>query len=293
MTAGATDRRGRRWRLAGNDRAAPSPRSGRHQREAEQGLGLLGRLGLAGRTGFYVVLTGITIRIALFGGASSKQADAHGALSLVSRPLVGKMAIAAVALGFILFGIGRLVGAVQDGSVSVGRRLMTALQGLFYLGLAYVPASYLAGNHQTGSQQEQQKTTARLLAMPGGREIVFALGVIMVIVCVQQIRGALVQNFRDGLALDHAPRLVRRLAGTFGTVGITARALVFMPIGVFLMISAVQFNPGKSYGTDAELLRLSGYTWGIAILTAVAAGLSVFVMFSAIETRYREVVSAR
>ena len=275
------------------DRGDGAAVPGSHEDEATRGLGLLGRLGLAGRTGFYVVLTGIVIRIALFGGAAGKQADAHGALSLVSRPLIGKMAIAAVALGFVLFGVGRLIGSVTDDSVSASRRVLTALQGLFYLVLSYVPASYLAGNHQTGSQQEQQKTTARLLGLPAGREIVFAVGVILIVVCVQQIHGALVQNFRDGLALERAPAVVRRLAGTAGAVGITSRALVFMPVGVFLMISAVQYNPGKSYGTDAELLRLSGYAWGVAVLCAVAAGLAVFVVFSAIETRYREVVSAR
>ena len=270
-----------------------SPGSGQPAEEAARGLSLLGRLGLAGRTGFYVLLTGITIQIALLGGRSSRQADAHGALALVSRPLIGKMAIAAVGLGFVLFGIGRLTGAVKDDSVSRSRRVLTALQGLFYLALAYVPVSYLAGNHMTGSQQEQQKTTARLLGLPGGQEIVFAVGVILIGVCVQQIRGALRQDFRDGLNMDRAPHFLRSVAGTAGLVGISARALVFMPVGVFLMISAVQFNPGKSYGTDAELLRLSGYKWGIAVLSIVAAGLAVFVVFSAIETRYREVISSR
>lgn len=266
---------------------------GRTGREATRGLSLLGRLGLAGRTGFYVILTGITIQIAVLGGRSKRQADAHGALALVSRPLIGKMAIAAVALGFVLFGVGRLVGAVRDDSVSKGRRVLTALQGLFYLGLAYVPASYLAGDYATGSQQQQQKTTAELLGLPGGQIIVFGVGIILLAVCAQQIRGALRQDFRDGLDLDRAPGPVRSLAAAAGVVGITARALVFMPVGIFLMVSAVQFNPGRSYGTDAELLRLSGYTWGVAVLAAVAGGLAVFVVFSGIETGYRKVVSSK
>ncbi|MDA8284681.1 MAG: hypothetical protein M0Z42_15635 [Actinomycetota bacterium] len=54
-----------------------------------------------------------------------------------------------------------------------------------------------------------------------------------------------------------------------GVVGITARALVFLPIGIFLIISAVQHHSGDSYATDAELLRLSGHDWGIAVIAAV------------------------
>ncbi|HET9731056.1 MAG TPA: DUF1206 domain-containing protein [Acidimicrobiales bacterium] len=263
------------------------------QGQAERGLSLLGRLGLAGRTGFYVILTALTVRIAVLGGRSGRQADAHGALALISRPLIGKVAIGAVAAGFFLFGVGRLVGAVKDDSVSFGRRALTAIQGLFYLALAYVPASFLAGNHQTGSQQQQQRTTARVLGIPGGKIILVAGGLILIGVCVQQIRGAARQDFRDGLDLGKAPSPVRAVAGTAGVVGITARALVFLPVGIFLIVAALQADPSRSYGTDAELLALSGHAWGIAVLVAVAAGLAVFVVFSAIETGYRRVISAR
>jgi hypothetical protein len=261
--------------------------------KAEKGLSLLGRLGLAGRTGFYLILTGITIRIALLGGPSSHQADAQGALTLVSRPTIGKVAIGAVALGFILFGVDRLIGSVKDTSVSRGRRIMTALQGLFYVALAYVPSSFLAGNRQVGSQQGQQDATAKLLRLPGGRAIVIGLGVVMIAVCAQQIRGAAKQDFRDGLDLDRAHPIVRRLVGAVGVLGITARALVFLPIGIFLIISAILYDPDKSYGTDSELLRLSGHRWGLVVLALVALGLAVFVVFSAIETRYRKVISAK
>lgn len=263
------------------------------QERAEKGLSLLGRLGLAGRTGFYLILTALTVRIAMLGGRSGHQADAHGALAVVSRPLIGKVAIGAVAGGFFLFGVGRLVGAVQDDSVSVVRRVLTALQGLFYLALTYVPASYLAGNYQTGSQQQQEKTTAQVLGIPGGRVILVGVGVVLVAVCVQQIRGALVRDFRDGLDLSSAPRPVKVLAKISGVVGITSRALVFLPVGIFLMIAALQADPAHSYGTDAELLALSGHPWGIAVLAAVAAGLATFVVFSGVETRYRKVISAK
>ena len=260
---------------------------------AEKGLSVLGRLGLVGRTGFYLILTGLTVRIAMLGGRSGQQANAHGALAIVSKPMLGKLAIGAVALGFLLFGIGRLVGAVEDATVSTTRRVLTALQGLFYVALAYVPCSYLAGNNQTGSQQQQEKTTARVLGLPGGRVILVVVGIILLAVCAQQIRGAVRMDFRDGLDMSRASRLVRKVADASGVVGITARALVFLPIGIFVMISAFESNPGKSYGTDGELLALSGHAWGVAVIAVVAAGLAVFVVYSALEARYREVVSAK
>jgi hypothetical protein len=261
--------------------------------EPEKGLGLLGRVGLAGRTVFYAILTALAIRIALLGRAGRHEADANGALGLVSRPLLGQAAIAAVALGFFMFGIDRLIGAWRDHTVSTARRWMTAIEGVFYLVLSYVPAAFLAGNHRVGSQKQQQKTTSELLNVPGGRWLVGLLGIIVLAVCTVQIYGATRHQFRDGLDLRKAPRVIRRFVDQAGAIGITARALVFLPIGVFLIIAAIQASPGHSEGTDGELLILSHYSWGVAVLAAVAAGLAVFVVFSAIETRYRRVVSAR
>jgi hypothetical protein len=272
---------------------AKSKARNRDKKEAERTLSVAGRLGLAARTAFYLILVGLTIRIAVMGGSSGRQANAHGALALISGPLVGKIAIGAVALGFVLFGAGRLVGAAQDTSVSWTHRILTVLQGLFYVALAYVPASYLEGHRQSGSQQQQEQTTAKLLGLPGGRAAVIILGIIVLLVCAQQIRGALERDFEEGLDTRDAPPFLRRLAEIGGVVGIIARALVFAPVGVFLIVSAVEHNPSKSYGTDAELLHLSGHTWGLALLAVVATGLAVFVAYSAIETRYRRVISAR
>jgi hypothetical protein len=265
----------------------------RRASRAEQGLSIAGRVGLAGRTGFYVILTALTVRIALLGGHAGQEADAHGALAIVSRPLLGKVAIGAVAAGFFLLGVGRLVGAWQEHEEQTSKRVLTTVQGVFYMFLSSVPAAYLAGNSQTGSQGQQQRDTAEVLGLPGGRAILLVAGAIFILVCVQQIRGAVRRDFADGLDLTGAPRPVRSIAGKAGLVGITARALVFLPIGVFLIIAAIKVDPARSYGTDGELLSLSGHTWGLAVLAVVAAGLATFVVFSAIETRYRTVISAR
>ncbi|HLI23870.1 MAG TPA: DUF1206 domain-containing protein, partial [Acidimicrobiales bacterium] len=247
--------------------------------------------GLAGRTVFYLVVTVLTARIAALGGGSSPQDNAHGALQIISSSLIGKIGIGVVAVGFALFGLGRLVGSFRAGDVGKGRRAQTALQGLFYCVLAYIPASFLAGNHAAGSEQEQHKTAAELLGFPGGRELVVAIGVVVLVVCASQIRTAVSRNFEDGMELGKAPAVVRRLVKVAGQVGIASRAMVFVPIGVFFMVSGVDRSPKQAKGLDGELLALSGHWWGVALLALVACGLGVFVVYSGLEARYRQVVA--
>ncbi|MHB1533678.1 MAG: DUF1206 domain-containing protein [Acidimicrobiales bacterium] len=280
-----------------NHGIAPADTSGptrQHDADAaRRSLGVAGRVGLAGRTVFYLVLAGLTARIAAVGGPTGRQANTHGALAIVGGSLMGSVAIAIVAAGFVAFGAGRILGAWWDSSVSRWRRLTTALQGLSYLVLAYEPAAYLAGKHQTGSEQQQQRTARDLLTLPAGRELVAAVGGVFVVVCMYQIRTALSQDFADGLRLDEAPGWVRRAVRVAGTVGIFSRAIVFLPVGVFFVVAAVQFDPHHARGIDAELLLLSGHAWGVALLALISLGLGIFALYSGLECRYREIVAGR
>jgi hypothetical protein len=118
---------------------------------------------------------------------------------------------------------------------------------------------------------------------------VAAVGVVVVVVCAWQIRTALTRGFDDGLEVPPRPTWLQRATTVVGVVGIAARALVFVPVGVFLIVAAVQENPRHADGLDAELARLAREAWGPALLALVALGLLVFAAYSALEARYRDV----
>lgn len=246
-------------------------------------------MGLVARTVFYLLLVYLVVQVAADGGRGGRQANAHGALTLIARNAVGEAVLVAAAAGFLVFGVVRVVGAVRDQQVEVWRRLTTALQGLFYVALAWVPMSFVMGRRQTGSEQQQHAETAAVLSWPLGRELVAAVGVIVVAVCGWQIRTALTRSFDDGLDLRGQPRRWKRAVSIVGAVGIAARAVVFVPIGVFLVVAAVQADPRHADGLDAELARMAQHAWGPAVLALVAVGLLVFAAYSGIEARFRDV----
>lgn len=253
----------------------------------------IGRLGFVARGVFYAVLAYLVVRIALLhgdggGAAGSGQADAQGALSLVARTVLGKGALAVASLGFLLLGVVRLVAAVRDRRPGRWRRLTVAGQGLLYLALAAVPARYLAGQHSTGSERQQHTTARQLLGLPGGAAIVVIAGVAVVLVCAWQVRGVLRRDFVDGLSLGHSSGWVRRLTVVVGAVGITGRALVFVPVGCFLVVAGLTYDPRRARGLDGEVLLLSGHLWGRLLLGAVSLALAAFAVYSLLEARYRD-----
>ncbi|MBV9293257.1 MAG: DUF1206 domain-containing protein [Frankiales bacterium] len=273
----------------------PAPVAGRARKVAgalggSRSARIAARAGLATRAAFYLLLAGIVLDVAFAGGATGTQANANGALTTIAKDPVGRVAIGAAAFGFLALGLVRIAGAIRDRDADRGQRLRTLAQGLFYGVLTWVPLSFLLGSRETGSEQAQHSETSTVLSWPGGRLLVAVVGLVVIGVCAYQIKCAVNQDFTDGMNLRAAPRSVRRLVDVAGTVGIAARALVFVPIGVLLLVAAAAADPAHAKGLDAELATLARQSWwGPAVLVLVAAGLVVFACYAALEARYRRV----
>jgi hypothetical protein len=244
-------------------------------------------LGLAGRGGFYLLLAYLTTRLAVFGSAP-QQANASGALATVTKPVAGRIVVGAVAVGLLSFGVESLVAGWRDRGGGRRRRVLSGLRGFFYICLAYVPVSYLYGNHEVGSEQQQRRSTGKLLGLAAGRELVAALGVVVVVVCGWQIYSAWRDDPVDRVDLSGQPPWLERTVRVTAGVGIVARAATVLPVGVFLVVAAIQFDPNHAKGLDGELASLGRNPWGRALLVVIAAGLLVFAVFSLLEARYRD-----
>jgi hypothetical protein len=273
--------------LAGLTRITGAVRSAHRSTSADR----IARAGLVARGLFYVVLAYLVARIAVLGGQGSKQADTNGALQLISGTVVGRIAVGAAAVGLLGFGAMRLGAGWLDRDADRSDRVITMLQGLLYLGLAYIPASFLFGDHSTGTEHQQHSNAARLLGFPGGQVLVVVAGLVVIGMLGWQIRTAVTGDYEDTMKLAGASRLMKRAVHVVGRLGIVARALVFMPVGVFLIVAGIEYDPAHADGLDGELLALSHHAWGLAVISVAALGLALFATYSLLEARYRDVTA--
>ena len=253
----------------------------------------LARLGIIARTVLYVLLTYLTVQVALQGNSArgGQQANAHGALSEVSKTPFGKALVVAAAVGFAAFAVARFLSAYADRDTGFWRRLSSAGSGLFYVGMAVATASYALGHTSTGSEQSHQHATARFLSLPAGREIVAAIGVVVVAVSLWQMRVAVSKDYDDGWCVDEMPSWLRRSMPAVAITGLVGRAAVFVPVGALLVAAAVTFDPKEAKGLDALLLTLAGSRLGLAVLALIGLGFAMFCVYSAVESRYRDIQS--
>jgi type IV secretory pathway VirB2 component (pilin) len=81
----------------------------------------------------------------------------------------------------------------------------------------------------------------------------------------------------------------RRAVKWLGTVGTSARGVVFALVGILVIDAAVTHNAAKSGGVDKALLTLRDQPFGPVLLGLAAVGLVIFGIYGLCEARWEKV----
>ena len=265
-----------------------------HVREAARSRWTRGlaRWGLVSKGVLYVLVGVIAVEVSV--GGADRLEDRSGALSGVAGHWLGKILVAAVAVGLLGYAAWRFVEFVLgrslegDDESSWIKRIGFLARGFWYLGLFGVAVSALVGANEGGSRNED-RFTARVLEWPAGRWMVGAVGAGVVGAGLFNLFRGVTGRFRKDLKLRKMGELEDRAFTAVGVVGHLARALVFSLIGFFLVRAAYQYDPKETVGLDGALAHIVRQDYGDTLLGFVAAGLLAYGLYCLVEARYREV----
>jgi Domain of Unknown Function (DUF1206) len=254
-------------------------------------LGLLARAGFAARGALYVIIGGIAIGIAF--GHSDHQADSAGAVRLVAGTPAGLVALWLLAAGFIGLVLWRLseaaYGATGPGGQKAGARLAALAKAVIYGFLAFSILKFALGVGAPASgNQQSTDLTATALHHPGGRVVVVAVGLGLLVGGAYIAYQAWRKRFLRQLDLTGASAATRRTVTRLGQAGGIARGAVFAAAGVFLTVAGVKAQPNQAKGADATLRAFAATPLGPWLLVVVAAGLVTFGLFSCCEARWHK-----
>ena len=247
----------------------------------------LARAGFVARGLIYLIVGVLALELALgVGGTTTNQ---QGALRTIARQSFGTVLLGIVAVALFGYALWRLVHAALGGgpeSSDNGLERVGALgSGIVYGAIGVLAIEILAGS--SSSSGGAPKATAGVLAWPGGVVLVVIAGLVMFAVGVYQGHRGVTHDFLKDSRTEQMSPKVRRAVKWLGTVGHLARMVVFGMIGVFLIVSAVDYNPGKAVGLDGALAKLAQSSPGPLLLGIVAAGLIAFAVYSFSDARYR------
>jgi hypothetical protein len=243
-----------------------------------RGFLTLTRLGFAARGIMYLLVAWLALRV-------GRAEDAGGALAYIAAGR-GHLLLAAMAAGFLAYGLWRLADAAFDlegrggEAQALGVRAVAAGSGLVHLGLAFASAKLAFGyGHGGGSSRKAEMASGIALHLPGGKLLLFAAAAVLLAAGIAQFVKAGRRRFLRHLA----PRARDRWwVIAAGCAGYAARGAVFVTAAWLALRAGLDRSPGEAGGLGDALKALPP-----AVETAVAGGLALFGIYCLIECWYR------
>lgn len=267
--------------------------SSQNARHASKGVEWLARLGYSAK-GLVYVIVGVLAAMAAFGGGG-RTTGTKGAISKIDSEPFGQILLAIMALGLLGYVVWRLVQAFKDpehigsGAGALIKRAAFVISGLIYGTLAVYTVSLLIGSSSGGGGSSKDSMTARLMSHPGGIWAVAAIGAIIIGVGVAQFLRAYKKKFQKAWSTGHMRPAELTWATRIARFGLSARGVVFLMTGGFLVIAAWQTNPSKATGLNGALDTLASQSYGQWLLGIMALGLICYGLYCFINAVYRRI----
>ena len=256
---------------------------------ASTGGAVVARAGLVARGVIYLLIGWVALMLAT--GRSNQEADQRGALqTLAGKPAGGAM-LWALAIGFAAYALWRFseaIRGVHGEGKKAGPRVASAFRGFVYAFFAVTTVAVLHGSKSSQATRQQDATT-RIMQHSGGRWAIGIVGACVLIAGLGLAIGGLRRTFAKKLNTAQMSERTRRIVLTLGTIGTTARGLVFALAGGLVVEAARNYDPAKARGLDEALRTLRDQHYGAALLGLMALGLIVFGLYGLCEARWRRV----
>jgi hypothetical protein len=255
----------------------------------------LARVGYAAKGVVYLVIGILAAQLVI--GQGGAATDQRGALHAIYEQPFGKVLLAIVAIGLLLFTVWSFLQAFLDtehkgrDAKGVVSRIGYAITGVSYGLLGWGALQLVMGTGTGGksSTASTQTWTAKLLAQPFGVPLVTLIGLIVIGLACFMFYRAYSANFESHFSYAELRGDVRKWAMTAGRLGHAALGVDLLIVGIFLVVAALQHNPKDAKGLDGALQTLLHQPFGPVLLAIVAIGLACYGVYSFVEARYRRV----
>lgn len=255
----------------------------------------LARLGYAIKGVVYLVIGGLAVQLAI--GQGGRATDQRGAIQTIASLPFGQFLLVIVTVGLVGFALWCFIQAIFDtegkghDAKGIISRIGYAIIGIGYGSLAFAAYQVVAGAGSTGksSTTQTQDWTGRLLLYPFGVALVVILGLVVLGIAGYLLYKAYSANFQRRLNFTGVDAQLRKWLVYLGRFGYAALGVVFIIVGFFLIVAAIQHNPSKAEGLDSVLKTLAHQPFGAVLLAIVALGLIAYGVYSFVEARYRRV----
>lgn len=238
------------------------------------------RAGYAVSGGLHVIL-GVIIAQIPFG--QGQEADQSSALSSVGESTFGGVALWVAVVAFVALATWQAADAIRGSDAA--DRGKAAGKAVLYLALAFTAGSVVMGSSGESGDSQAQGFAATLMGMPGGRLIVGALGLAVIVGAGFHAWKGWTQKFREDLRAPSGSELSTAVTAT-GTVGYIAKGVALGVVGFLFVFAAGTADADKAQGLDGAVESLLGAPGGPVFVVLVGLGFAAYGLYSFARARY-------
>ena len=255
----------------------------------------LARLGYAVKGVVYFLIGLLAFQAAI--GLGGQTTGMQGVLkALYERPF-GQITLTLTAIGLIGYSLWRLTQAWLDPDHQDSQRPQRLVQrggyvvsALIYGYVALEAVKLVFGF--VGSETEQDASefwTARLMAQPFGPWLVALVGFAIVATGLFQFAHGITARFRDELDLYKMTLAQRKWAIRSGRFGYSARAIIYIITGGFMVWAGIRFDPNEAVGTAEAMDKIAQQPFGAWLLAFMGLGFMAYATFAMMQSRFRRI----
>lgn len=276
---------------AGEPDESNKEKADRAAKKASPVVQAVARVGYVAKGVVYATVGVLAFRVAT--GNGGETTGTSGAVNSIGSQPFGGVMLMVLALGLVAYALWKLVQGVMDPERKgkdfggIIRRVAYGGSALIHASLAFTALEELFGREDQSGTFDQW--TAQAMGQPFGRWLVMLAGLGVVGVGLYQLYAGLKGEFRDHLRMEDMGGARETLTLWAGRVGTSARAVVIIVAGSFVLLAAYQADPEEARGIGGALNTLVQQPFGPYLLGVVAAGLVAYGLFMLLIARYRNV----
>ncbi|MES1924265.1 hypothetical protein T31B1_03040 [Salinisphaera sp. T31B1] len=217
--------------------------------------------------------------------------DVRGAMREINQHAGGTMVLVGLAVGLAAYGIWRLVQTLLDvDDHGWNPRALAVRGGLLVSAVLHASLAWgclqIALQWSTSGSKPVQHAVARTLEWPYGRPLVVVGGVVVVGAGIAHLSKAARGGFRKWF--DASPTAMRWI-DPVSRFGLSARGLLFLGMGAFVVYSAITLDASDARGIEGVMLWIQERVYGRVLLGVLSLGVIAFGAYSIIEAFVRRV----
>lgn len=250
----------------------------------------LARAGYVLRAFLYGFMGFLALRIAFTGVAQN--ADQQTSLLAVAGIPLGRLVLVAGIVFLAAYALWGFIRAIYDpldrgdDATGIATRVAFAFSGVAYLGLTLFAIGLLTHGGSSQHPDEVQQFASRLLTAPAGIVVAEVAGLIAIAAGLGQLVEAYRATFQHDLKRGQMSRNEKRVTQVLGQFGFVSRGLVFILMGWFILLAALQHNAHQARGFSRVFAYLLTQAYGRPLLAILALGFIALGLHSLALARY-------